>query len=166
MNESHKSYSLQLLFVLAMVAFATMGCFLFQPVTGIVFTNVFTEIGGVDVPSTPEEVSKAWLEALFNVDEQIIRENTCESQRNLITDDMINNLEESLGVGIKWDFSDVTFTFNETMNSVTLGGNLQATISEQVVDVPMSSFPFADLSVINEGGRWFVCVDTEDLMGE
>lgn len=166
MNQSQKSYSLQILFVLAMVVFATTGCFLFQPVIGNVFSNITPGLGMSESSATPSDVAKAWIDGLFNADGQAMRDNMCKSQRAAITDEVVNQLDASLlGAGATIDTAGITYTFNDATSMVTIGGNLKVTVSGQSVDVPMTSFPLAEIPVVNEDGRWFVCLSLNDVMG-
>lgn len=158
MNQSHKSYQLQLVFALAMVAFATMGCFFFQPAIGDVFSNITTDLGGIPpAPSTPEGVAQIWLEALFNADAQTLRDNTCDSQRTAITDDMIRAMDEALNdSGATVNLGNLTYTFDETTNSITVDGEIEITVSDVTQDISASNM-FPSFPMVKENDRWMVC---------
>ncbi|MDX2077082.1 MAG: hypothetical protein SFZ02_11670 [bacterium] len=165
MNESNKSYALQTSLVILAVAFATLGCVLFQPVIGNVYSNIMPNLGGQSSP-LPEDVAKTWFEALFRADGQALRDNMCQAQRSAITDDVVNNLESSLsGAGATMNTEGVTYSYNDSTNTVTLGGTISVTVSGQTVDVPMDTFPLGSLPMIQENGRWFVCLDINEPLG-
>ena len=160
MTSENKSYAVQVTLIFTLLMFTMIACVFFQPVTGSVFTNAFTELGGAETAPTPENVAKVWLEGIFNVDAKAIRDNLCQAQRAEITEDVLKTLEASLsGTGATIDMTGVIYTFNEAEQSVQVSGSLKVTVQDTSVDVPMSSFPLADLPMIQENGRWFVCID-------
>ncbi|MCL4253546.1 MAG: hypothetical protein KJ043_07190 [Anaerolineae bacterium] len=160
MTSENKSYAVQVTLIFTLLMFTMIACVFFQPVTGSVFTNAFTELGGVETTSTPENVAKIWLEGIFNADAKVIRDNLCEAQRAEITDEVVETLASSMsGTGMTIDMTGVIYTFNEAEQSVQVSGSLKVTVQDTSVDVPMSSFPLADLPMIEENGRWFVCID-------
>ena len=163
MNQSNKSYALQTSLVILAVAFATLGCVLFQPVIGNVYSNVFTDLSAGTGTITPETVAKTWIEALFRADGNVLREAMCDSQRAAITDEVVETLAGSFrGMEATIDTSGIIYSYNDSTNAVTLGGTLSISVSVQTVDVPMESFPLANLPMVQENGGWFVCLDINE----
>jgi len=158
MTSENKSYTIQVTLTMALVMFTMIACVFFQPVTGSVFTNAFTEIDGVETTLIQENVGKAWLEGIFNADAQVIRDNMCQAQRAVMTDEIVETLESSMSGAIV-DMTGVVFTFNDATKVVQVSGSLKITIQGTSVDVPMSSFPLGDLPMVQENGRWLVCID-------
>ena len=166
MNESNKSYALQTSLVILSVAFATLGCVLFQPVIGNVYSNIYTDLSAGTGTITPETVAKTWFEALFRADGQTLRDNMCQAQRSAITDEVVSTLESSLsGAGATIKTDGVTYSYNDSTNIVTLGGTIAISAGGQTIDVPMESFTLGNLPMVQENGRWFVCLDMTDSLG-
>jgi hypothetical protein len=163
MNQSNKSYALQTSLVILAVAFATLGCVLFQPVIGNVYSNIFTDLSAGTGTITPETVAKTWIEALFRADGDVLREAMCESQRAAITDEVVESIAGSFsGMEATINTDGITYSYNDSTNAVTLGGTLSITVSGQTIDVPMESFPLGNLPMVQENGGWFVCLDINE----
>lgn len=157
MNQSQKSYQLQIVLVLAIVAFATMGCFLFQPTIGNVFSNIYPDLSAGTGTVTPETVAKVWVEALFRADGDTLRAATCESQRSAITDELINSISEAFSTGgATIQLDNVTYTFDEETSTITIGGTMKIIVSDVSQDMQVSSV-FPPFPMVQENGTWLVC---------
>jgi len=161
MNESHKSYQLQLVFMLVIVTFSSMACFFFQPTIGNVFSNIYPDLSAGTGTITPETVAKTWVEALFRADGDTLRAATCESQRSTITDEILKSVSEAFSMGgatIKLD--NVTYTFDEATSTLTVGGTMEIIVSGVSQEIPASMFP--PFPMVQENGTWLVCAPLDE----
>ena len=116
--------------------------------------------GAGGTTGSPTDAAKAFLEGTFKADAAALRSVTCEAQRGEITDEALAQMNEAMTAMGTVDLTGVTYTYNEAAKTVSLGGEIKATVQGVAVDIPVSSM-FADgLPVIEEGGAWRVCPTT------
>jgi len=116
-----------------------------------------TDDTNVSNTNSPTDAAKAFLEGTFKADAATLRSVTCEAQRGEITDEALAQMNEAMTAMGTVDLTGVTYTYNEAAKTVSLGGEIKATVQGVAVDIPVSSM-FADgLPVIEEGGGWRVC---------
>jgi len=103
----------------------------------------------------PEDAVKNWMTALFAGDGATVRNNTCDAQKAGITDELVNQMKSAYSAsGATVDISPLTYTYDSTAKTVTVGGNIKVTISGVSTDAPV---PFPPFPVVEEGGGWKVC---------
>ena len=106
---------------------------------------------------SPTDVAKAFFEGTFNVDATALRNATCQAQRGEITDEALAEMNEAITAMGTIDLTGVTYTYNESAKTVSLGGSIKATVQGVAVEIPVSSMFRDGLPVIEEGGGWRVC---------
>lgn len=113
-------------------------------------------------PITPTDVAKVWFEALMMGDVATLREFTCAEQSARFTNTMFDDFGMGLA-GIVFDFTDITYTFMETEQTVALDGILRGTFDDIAIDIPMELLPLFPLKMHLEAGGWRVCFDFTTL---
>lgn len=160
MTSENKSYTIQVTLIMALVMFTMIACVSFlQPVTGSVFSNSFSELGD---ETTPSGVAKIWVDALFSGDGEILLDNWCSEQRVNITTEMLEILTTSFhDNNIKIDITGLAYVFDSVTQIVTISGDIRVTVSGQTVNTSISGV-LPPLPMVQENGRWFVCVDPNE----
>jgi len=118
----------------------------------------------VSIFDSPTDVAKAFLEALTRFDVDTMQSNLCEARRGDMTDASMAEAREAMAVmaamagGVSYDFSGVTYIYNESASTVTVGGEVIITVAGQTNYAPASSLVGSgSLPVVQEGGGWRVC---------
>lgn len=157
MTSENKSYAVQVTLIMALVMFTMIACVSFlQPVTGSVFSNTFSELGD---ETTPSGVARIWVDALFRGDGDALLDNFCSEQRGSITADSLESLTSAFqDNNIKADTTGLAYVFDPETQTVTVSGDVRLTVSGQTVNTPITGV-LPPLPMVQENGRWFVCVD-------
>ena len=114
--------------------------------------------GAGGTTGSPTDAAKAFLEALTRFDVDALRSNLCEARRGDITDIETNSEALAAMREVSYDFSGVTYTYNESASTVTIGGEVIITVAGQTTPAPASSLVGSgSLPVVQEGGAWRVC---------
>ena len=96
---------------------------------------------------------------MFSGDGDALIDNICPELRGNITPEMLETLTASFqDNNITMDTTGLAYVFDPETQTVTVSGDIRMTLSGQTTTIPITSM-LPSLPMVQENGRWFVCVD-------
>jgi hypothetical protein len=149
---------------LSIVKQLALGFFLIGVFFFVTIGNSYTQTNTRPEP-LPRDIAKAWFEALFRADAEALRQTMCMEQREFLTDEALQELEDSImGANIVIDTKNVVYDYDSETQTVTVSGELLFVVDGISLDVPMTDFPFPDFPMVREEGQWLVCLAFDEVM--
>ena len=116
--------------------------------------SVATACGG---NNSPTDVAKIFFEGILKTDASAIRSVICEARRGGVTDELVAEKREAMAAIDTSDLTSVTYTYNKTTSSVSVGGDVRINVNGLSIRVSANALIPEGIPVVKEGLNWRVC---------